>query len=115
MSIDPVRGMNPGSDLPALASEARRRSPGINSDRSTDPEASSRPQERPPSLPEARTLQVSATFGENHIVIYRIVDKTTGKLVEQIPSEQFMNVSGPAGELSSAGRPKKAPELDVRS
>lgn len=115
MSVDPVQGINAGGSLDALVSDTVRRPSAEDSDAPRSSEASLSPQEQPQTLPEARTLQVSAAFGENHIVIYRIVDKTTGKLVEQIPPDQFVDVSGTLRELSKEERPKEPLALDVRA
>jgi hypothetical protein len=47
----------------------------------------------PAALPEARQLQVTSSFSEQHLVVYRIVDKQTGDLIEQIPPEQFLELA----------------------
>jgi hypothetical protein len=39
-------------------------------------------------MPQARQLEVSSSFGQAHLVVYRIVDKQTGDLIQQIPPEQ---------------------------
>jgi len=115
MSIDPVQGTNLDDSSNALVSNTLHRRPAGDSHPPQSSEASLRPQERPQSLPEARTLQVSAAFGQNHLVIYRIVDKTTGELVEQIPPEQFVDVSKTLREMSNGERPNERLGLDVRS
>ena len=39
------------------------------------------------TMPQARQFQVSSSFGEGHLVIYRIIDKETGDVIQQIPPE----------------------------
>ena len=115
MSIDPVQGATLGADLNPLTTDMLRRPRASDSAPTPLPEESSTPKTTPQSLPEARTLQVSASFGQNHIVVYRIVDKTTGELVEQIPPERFIDLRNSVQEISKVESPNVPAELDVRS
>jgi uncharacterized FlaG/YvyC family protein len=59
-------------------------------------------------LPQARQFQVSASYGSGHLVIYRILDKETGDLIQQIPPEQFLQAASENREPApgAAGNPK---------
>lgn len=115
MSIDPVQGANAGVDLNSLTTDMLRRPCASNSGPTPAPENPSTPKPTAQSLPEARALRISASFGENHIVVYRIIDKATGELVEQIPPEQFVDVKSSVQELSRGEDPKVRLKLDIRS
>lgn len=41
-----------------------------------------------PGMPQARQFEVSSSFGDAHLVVYRIIDKETGDLIQQIPPGQ---------------------------
>ena len=53
----------------------------------------------PQSLPQSRAFQVSASFGSGHLVIYRILDKETGELIEQVPPQRFLDAAQNNEEL----------------
>jgi hypothetical protein len=63
-------------------------------------------------LPQARQLQVNASFGEGNTIIYRILDKNTGDLILQIPPEQLLEIAQSVRELLRYDSPQ--PSLDVR-
>jgi hypothetical protein len=69
--------------------------------------------EAPPSLPQARQLQVNASFGQANLIIYRILDKETGDLIQQIPPEQLLQIARSIQELFQADQTRQ--KLDVRS
>jgi|GEM_PF-2487131 hypothetical protein len=54
------------------------------------------------AVPQARAIQVNASFGENHFIIYRIVDKETGDLIQQIPPEQLLEIARGIRQLLEA-------------
>lgn len=106
MSIDPVQvvalGQASGPAEPVSARPVAR---------SSVP-AASRTAEAPLSLPQARQLQVNASFGEANLIIYRILDKETGDLIQQIPPEQLLQIARSIQELFQTD--PSHPHLDVR-
>ncbi len=66
----------------------------------------------PQPLPQSRAFQVSASFGSGHLVIYRIRDKKTGDLIEQVPPQRFLDAAQNTEEppVSKA----KSQQLDTR-
>ena len=56
----------------------------------------------PARLPQARAVQVNASFGSGLLVIYRFVDKDTGQLIQQIPPDQFLKAEQDTQEPSLA-------------
>jgi len=65
------------------------------------------------NLPQARQLQVDASFGQANLIIYRILDKQTGDLILQVPPEQLLQIASSIQESLLAEQ--ASPELDVRS
>jgi|ERR1700731_2597860 FlaG protein len=65
------------------------------------------------NLPQARQLQVDASFGQANLIIYRILDKQTGDLILQVPPEQLLEIASSIQE-SLLAEPA-SPNLDVRS
>ena len=65
------------------------------------------------SLPQARQLQVNASFGQANLIIYRILDKQTGDLILQVPPEQLLQIARGIQELLQANQ--RSPNLDVRT
>lgn len=107
MSIDPVQVVALGqASSPAEPVSARPVA------RSSVPEAASRTAEAPLSLPQARQLQVNASFGEANLIIYRILDKETGDLIQQIPPEQLLQIARSIQELFQTDPSHQ--HLDVR-
>jgi hypothetical protein len=66
-------------DVAPQSENAKRRNP--------EP-AAAVPHGAPGRMPQARQFEVSSSFGEGHLVVYRIIDKETGDLVEQVPPGQ---------------------------
>jgi hypothetical protein len=66
-----------------------------------------------PAVPQARAVQVDAAFGESNLIIYRIVDKATGDLIQQIPPEQLLEIARSVRQLLQGA--SNAPSLDVTS
>jgi FlaG protein len=64
-------------------------------------------------MPEPRQFQVNASFGQANVIIYRILDKATGDLVQQIPPEQLLQIARSIQEMLQAEQSR--PSLDVRS
>ncbi len=110
MSIDPVpvaalgQTSSPAEPLSARPA-AVRGSPAR--------EVASRTAEVPPSVPQARQLQVNASFGQANLIIYRILDKETGDLIQQIPPEQLLQIARSIQDLLEADPSRQ--NLDVRS
>jgi len=64
------------------------------------------------NLPQARQLQVDASFGRANLIIYRILDKQTGDLILQVPPEQLLQIARSVQELQAE---QASPNLDVRT
>lgn len=64
-------------------------------------------------VPHARAVEVNASYGENNIIIYRILDKETGDLIQQIPPEQLLAIARGVRQLLEAET--KNSHLDIRS
>jgi len=62
---------------------------------------------------EPRQFQVNASFGPANLIIYRILDKETGDLIQQIPPEQLLEIARSVRELLQAHQAQ--PSLDVHS
>jgi uncharacterized FlaG/YvyC family protein len=65
------------------------------------------------NMPQARQLQVDASFGQANLIIYRILDKQTGDLILQVPPEQLLQIARSIQESLLAEQ--ASPKLDVRS
>lgn len=65
------------------------------------------------NLPQARQFEVNASFGQANLIIYRILDKETGDLIQQIPPEQLLQIARSIQEMLQAQ--PGPPSLDVRS
>ncbi|PYX39176.1 MAG: hypothetical protein DMG81_09945 [Acidobacteria bacterium] len=88
MSIDPIAAVlavrpSPEPQAPAKITRAAAPAPVRSA-----PEPAQ-------SLPQARQYQVNASFGEANLIIYRILDKQTGDLIQQIPPEQLLRLPVP--------------------
>jgi len=55
-----------------------------------------------PIVPQARAIQVDASYGEGNRIIYRIVDQQTGELIQQIPPEQLLAIARSIRQLLQA-------------
>ena len=64
------------------------------------------------ALPQVRQYEVNAAFGEANLIIYRILDKKTGDLIQQIPPEQLIEMARNIRELLQANQP--SPQLDLQ-
>ena len=53
-------------------------------------------------VPQFRAIQVDASFGEDNRIIYRILDKQTGDLIQQIPPEQLLAIARSIQQLLQA-------------
>ena len=108
MSIDPV------SNVIAVRPSPEPRAPApAKTTRASAPEpVRSRP-EPAPNLPQARQYQVNASFGPANLIIYRILDKETGDLIQQIPPEQLLQIARSIQE--SLRVESTQPTVDVRS
>lgn len=104
MSIDPVSAATLG---PVIAVQ---NSPSPKSTRDGASEPTSRPET---IVPQARAIQVDASFGEDNRIIYRIVDKQTGDLIEQIPPQQLLALARSIRQLLQAAETQVRPEMYV--
>lgn len=101
MSIDPVKS------VVAFAASPDHKAPPERARETERKAAASQPvASAPQPLPQSRALQVSASFGSGHLVIYRILDKETGELIEQVPPQRFLDAAqnteeSPANEGNS--------------
>jgi uncharacterized FlaG/YvyC family protein len=110
MNIEPLQAvvtLGPGLG-PA---EVSRKQPAKPSPAPT-PEAASVAAEALKNLPQARQLEVNASFGQANRIIYRILDKETGDLIQQIPPEQLLEMARSIQDLLQA---EQSRHLDVRS
>jgi hypothetical protein len=107
MSIDAVQAVFASAQ--AIADFAKVRSASASADAA--PKASANDALR--NLPQARQLQVDASFGPANLIIYRILDKQTGDLILQIPPEQLLQIARSVQELLQANQ--GSPNLDVRT
>jgi hypothetical protein len=107
MSIDAVQAVF--ASAPAIADFAIARSASASTE--AVPRASSNDALR--NFPQARQLQVDASFGQANLIIYRILDKQTGDLILQVPPEQLLQIARSVQQLLQAN--KGGPSLDVRT
>lgn len=107
MSIDAVQAVFASAQ--AIADFANVRSVSASADAA--PKASSR--DAFENLPQARQLQVDASFGQANLIIYRILDKQTGDLILQVPPEQLLQIARSVQQLLQANQ--ESPNLDVRT
>ena len=105
MSIDAVQSVY------ATAEAVIDFAPVRSTSASADPKPSSK--DALQNLPQARQLQVNASFGEANLIIYRILDKQTGDLIFQVPPEQLLQIARSVQELLRATQ--GSPNLDVRT
>jgi hypothetical protein len=107
MNIDPVLA-------DSLAGAAR-----AASDVSSRPKHSTEPQpvvenhSPAPAVPATRPVEVDASYGENNVIIYRILDRDTKDLIQQIPPEQLLEIARSVREMLQARA--IGTSLDVRS
>ena len=99
MSIDPLSILAPGSAGPAADPVPR---PASGSARAA----------AEPAVPQMRPTEVNASFGPDNLIIYRIVDKQTGDIIQQIPPEQLLAIARDVRHLLEAAA-KTAGSLDV--
>lgn len=99
MRIDPVAGVALTPEI--NAADPRPAQPGAAADAST---ASAQP---PISAPREVNLAVE----DDHKIVYRFVDKETGKLIEQVPPEELLRVMRNIAEFQA----ENARKLDQRS
>jgi hypothetical protein len=81
MSIDPVLATTPGP-ITAVQDPAAPKSAPVET-----------PARAEPIVPQVRAIQVDASYGEDNRIIYRILDKQTGDLIQQIPPEQLLAIA----------------------
>jgi hypothetical protein len=106
MSIDPIAAAL------ALSPSPEPQVPARNSPAAAPAPVRSAP-EPAQNLPQTRQYQVNASFGEANLIIYRILDKQTGDLIQQIPPEQLLRIARSIQELLKV-EPAQ-PTVDVRS
>ena len=99
MSIDPVRAALLSSS--AVAAQEPR------------PASRSAQHEPSPVAPAARPIEVSASFEAGNRIIYRILDKETGDLIQQIPPEQLLEIARGIRELLQSRQEHR--QLDVQT
>ncbi len=108
MSIDPVSNVI----ATGPTAEFHAPTPAKTSQPAAPEPARSRP-EPMQNLPQARQYQVNASFGQANLIIYRILDKETGDLIQQIPPEQLLQIARSIQE--SLNVESTQPKVDVRS
>jgi len=106
MNIDPVLA-TANVDLSSGASGISRSRIGKASTGGSD--ASSSQAQAP--LPAPRQIEVNASFGPNNLVIYRIVDKDTQDLIQQIPPEQLLEIAKGIQQLLEAKQTKATVDI----
>ena len=109
MSIDPVHavvvlGPRSGASEVTSARSASTISPPVRE----TPVATA-----PQNALKPRQFQVNASFGPANLIIYRILDKETGDLIQQIPPQQLLEMARSVRELLQAKQAQ--PILDVQS
>ena len=109
MSIEPLQAVVTLGPVVGPAEVARKQPAQANS----APEAASLAAEALKNLPQARQLEVNASFGQANRIIYRILDKETGDLIQQIPPEQLLEMARSIQDLLQAEQSRQ--HLDVRS
>lgn len=92
MSIEAIQALYPQSADPA----GPRRS--IGSRGATDAKGRTAPSQ-PNAVSEPRQFEVNASFTQNNVIIYRILDKQTGTLVLQIPPEQLLRIAQSVSDM----------------
>jgi len=102
MSIDPIQS---AISVPALSTQTDA------APRSSKPAP---PVKEVPAavMPQARAFEVNASYGSGLLVIYRILDKDTGQLIEQIPPQQFLDSARALQESSAAET--NTPKVDLK-
>ena len=108
MSIDPVTNV-----ISVRPSPEPRAAASATTSRASAPEPVRRQPEPAQNLPQARQYQVNASFGPANLIIYRILDKETGDLIQQIPPEQLLQIVRSIQE--SLRVESTQPTVDVRS
>jgi hypothetical protein len=94
MSIDPVSAQAVGTLGFGAAPLLSRPVPA------PDPAPSIKPAAPAPSAaPHFHAIQVTAAFGQDNVIIYRIPDKETGDLIRQIPPEQLLEIARSVRQL----------------
>ncbi len=109
MSIDPVQAVV----VLGPRSGAREVAPARSASTVSPPVRETRVATAPQSVLEPRQVQVNASFGPANLIIYRILDKDTGDLIQQIPPQQLLEIARSVRELEQANPTQ--PSLDVRS
>ena len=108
MSIDPI------ANVIAVGPSAEPQAPApAQTNRASAPEPVRSHAETTQNLPQARQYQVSASFGPANLIIYRILDKETGDLIQQIPPEQLLQLARSIQESLKVEATQ--PTVDVRS
>jgi len=96
--------INPTDPIPTVASEARS-SEHVTQHRPTPPVAKHAAHT---SSENTDPTNVVVEMQKDEIVVYKFIDKSTGKLVQQIPSQQLINISNAIDDaLSSLQKPKE--------
>jgi len=102
MSIDPVSATTLGP-VGAVQDPA--------SPKSQAPVATSSPAET--IVPQVRAIQVDASYGEDNRIIYRILDKQSGELIQQIPPEQLLAIARSIQQLLQAEAETRRLDLSI--
>ena len=111
MNIEPLQAVVTLGPVVGPAEVARKQS--VQASSAPTPEAASLAAEALKNLPQARQLEVNASFGQANRIIYRILDKETGDLIQQIPPEQLLEMARSIQDLLQAEQSRQ--HLDVRS
>ena len=109
MSIDPVQA----AVVLGPKSGAREVAPARSASTISPPAQQTPAAAAPQNVPEPRQFQVSASFGQANLIIYRILDKETGDLIQQIPPEQLLAIARSVQELLQPNETR--PSLDVQT
>jgi uncharacterized FlaG/YvyC family protein len=64
-------------------------------------------------VPQVRAIQVDASYGEDNRIIYRILDKQSGDLIQQIPPEQLLAIARSIQQLLQAEREARRLDLSM--
>jgi len=71
------------------------------------------PQSSVPAIPPETTLKVKRQADDVKTTVYQLVDKSTGDVVRQVPSQQVLNVADSIEQLLQ--QEIRKPKLDVKS
>lgn len=94
MNVDTVLAnaiVGPSSGASAIPSRANQETASASVSHPSSP--------LPEKLPGSRQFEVDVAFAANNRIIYRIVDKDTQDLIQQIPPEQVLAIARGIQEL----------------